>query len=91
MATIETRFSNFQIQLLWIALACLACKFILDTASAKELFGTIWISVKQANAVIMWLAAILSGKKFIDLLGRFKKVTEQSQTGEGVPTPTPID
>lgn len=79
------KFSAFQSQVLYIALACLACKFILDTASAKELFGTIWISVKQANAVAMWLGFILSGKKFLDLLNRFKQVTEETRTQNNTP------
>lgn len=82
MATSQDKFSNFQTQVLWIALACLAAKFLLDSASAKELFGTIWISVKQANAVIMWLTAVMSGKKFIDLLNRFKKVSEETRTNQ---------
>ena len=82
MAASQDKFSNFQSQVLWIALACLAAKFLLDTGAAKELFGNIWISVKQANAVIMWLTAILSGKKFIDLLSRFRKVTEETRLND---------
>lgn len=77
--TPQNKFSTFQSQVLSIALACLACKFILDSDSAKELFGSIWITVKQANAVVMWLSAVLSGKKFIDLLSKFRKVSEDSQ------------
>lgn len=78
----QDRFSAFQTQILWIAIAAFAAKFLLNTASAKDLFGNIWLIVKQANAVIMWLAAILSGKKFIDLLERFKTVTEETKTGK---------
>ncbi len=83
MAESQDKFSNFQTQVLWIALACLAAKYLLESESAKELFGTIWINVKQANAVIMWLAAILSGKKFIDLLSKFRKVTEETKINSG--------
>lgn len=65
--------------MLWIAIACLAAKFLLDTDAAKDLFGTWWLIVKQTNAVIMWLAAILSGKKFIDLLERVKKAASDEK------------
>lgn len=82
MASNQDRFSAFQSQILWVAIACLAAKFLLETDSAKEMFGTWWLTVKQANAVIMWLAAIFSGKKFIDLLERFKKITEETRTGK---------
>lgn len=78
MATENDRFSTFQSQILWIAIACFAAKFLLDTTAASEMFGSIWLMVKQANAVIMWLAAILSGKKFVDLIERFKKVSEET-------------
>lgn len=77
--TEKDKFSSFQGQILWIALACFAASFYLDSASGKEMFGSVWLMVKQANAVIMWLGAILSGKRFIDLLERFKKVTEESK------------
>ena len=75
MATEDT-LSTFQTQLLYIALACFAANFLLDTQAAKGMFGIAWLVVKNSNAVIMWLAAILSGKKFLDLLDRFKKVAE---------------
>lgn len=73
----KDRFDNFQSQVLWISLACIAANFLLNTSSAKDMFSTIWPIVKQANAVIMWLTAILSGKKLIDLLEKFKKVSEE--------------
>lgn len=75
----KDKFSTFQTQVLWIAIACFAAKFLLDTEMAKEMFGNILLVVKQANAVIMWLAAILSGKKFIDLLERLKKASEDTK------------
>lgn len=70
------KITTFQSQLLYIALACFACVFLLKSDTAKELFGSIYLIVKQANAVIMWLTAILSGKQLLDLLDRFKKVSE---------------
>lgn len=75
----QDRFSEFQSVLLWIAIAALAAKFGLDTNAAKDMFGNWWLMVKQSNAVIMWLAAILSGKKLLDLIDRFKKVAEETK------------
>lgn len=79
MTTLKEHFSAFQSNLLWIALAALAASFYLDSKSAQELFGSIWLIVRQSNAVIMWLFAVLSGKKFIELLERFKKVTQETR------------
>lgn len=68
--TQKDKFAAFQNQVLWIAIACFAASFLLDSNSAKESFGALWISVRQWNAVIMWLGAILSGKRFVDLFKR---------------------
>lgn len=79
----QDKFSKFQTQVLWIAIACVAANFLLDTSSAKDMFTTILPYVKQANAVVMWLCAILSGKKLIDFIERLKKVAKENKNGDG--------
>lgn len=78
-STEKTKFAAFQAQMLWIALACFAASFLLDSKWSIETFGNILLIVKQANAVIMWLGAILSGKKLLDLFKRVQKATEEVQ------------
>ncbi len=78
MATPKLSFNIIQSEFLWIAVACFIFKFYLNTEDAEKTFATWIITIKQLNGSIMWIMAILSGKKFYDLSSRLKKSIPES-------------
>jgi len=72
--------SIIQSEFLWVAVACFIFKFYLNTEDAEKTFSTWIITIKQLNGSIMWIMAILSGKKFYDLSARLKKAVPESMS-----------